>query len=113
MKYDLIILMTKYFKELSGSFQNRVSHLFVLLAALGILGFLLISNTFDFRDNLFSKLFPKPSSKALEADQTFTMSDSNTGAPLDCTGTVCTTTANSVNIKIDDSQIQSLLNELP
>ena len=89
------------------------SLLLVLVAAIGILGFLAISNTFNFRDDLFSLLYPKPSSKALEADQTFNMIDSNTGAPLDCAGTVCTTTAESVNIKIDDSQIQGLLNELP
>lgn len=97
--------MHKYFK--------RGNYLLILLAALGILGFLLISNTYDFKDKLFQTIFPKPTSKALEADQTFTMSDSNTGAPLDCTGSVCTTQAESVNIKIDDSQIQGLLNELP
>ena len=103
--------MPKYLKGENSSIG--AVPILILLASVGLLGFLLISNTFNFRDDLFSLLYPKPSSKALEADQTFIMIDSNTGAPLECAGTVCTTTAESVNIKIDDSQIQGLLNELP
>src|SRR5258708_4041866 len=36
----------------------------VLFAAVGLLAFLVISNTFNFKDSLFSSLFPKPSSQA-------------------------------------------------
>ena len=39
----------------------------VLVAAVGLLLFLLITNTFDFKDILFSRLFPKPPSSAQEA----------------------------------------------
>lgn len=38
----------------------------ILIAAAGILLFLFVSNTFEFRDNLFSKLFPKPPSHAAQ-----------------------------------------------
>src|SRR3990167_6584437 len=51
--------MPKYFKDQGGALP-----ILILLAAVGIIGFLLISNTFNFRDNLFSQLFPKPSSYA-------------------------------------------------
>ena len=44
--------------------QRGVAHIFLLLAVLGLLLFLLISNTFSFRDRLFSNLFPKPPSQA-------------------------------------------------
>lgn len=38
----------------------------VLIAAFGLLAFLLVSNFFEFRDKIFSRLFPKPSSYAEE-----------------------------------------------
>ena len=44
--------------------QGGALPILILLAALGFLGFLLISNTFDFRDALFNRLFPKPPSEA-------------------------------------------------
>lgn len=44
--------------------QAGVLHILVLLAAAGILAFLFISNTFEFRDKLFTSLFPKPPSRA-------------------------------------------------
>lgn len=46
--------------------QKGVIHLLPLIAAVGLLAFILISNTFFFRDNLFNTLFPKPSSFATE-----------------------------------------------
>jgi len=50
--------------------QRGVVPMLILFAALGLLAFLLISNTFDFKDNLFSRLFPKPSSQAVLRGQT-------------------------------------------
>lgn len=44
--------------------QVGITHIFILVAALGFILFLAISNTFDFRDRLFSNLFPKPPSQA-------------------------------------------------
>src|SRR3989344_2116306 len=38
----------------------------VLLAAIGITGFLIVTSIFNFSDNLFSNIFPKPSSRASE-----------------------------------------------
>src|SRR3989344_6866225 len=55
--------MPKYFKDQGGALP-----ILILLAAVGIIGFLLISNTFNFRDNLFSQLFPKPSSQAAKPE---------------------------------------------
>ena len=49
---------------LNGTSQGGALPILILLAAVGILGFLLISNTFDFRDTLFNRLFPKPPSHA-------------------------------------------------
>ena len=49
---------------LNGTSQGGALPILILLAAVGILGFLLISNTFDFRDTLFNQLFPKPPSQA-------------------------------------------------
>lgn len=58
--------MPKYLKE-RGSIG--AVPILILLAAVGLLGFLLISNTADFRDTLFNRLFPKPPSEAVETSQ--------------------------------------------
>ena len=44
--------------------QGGALPILILLAAVGMLGFLLISNTASFRDQLFARLFPKPTSQA-------------------------------------------------
>lgn len=44
--------------------QNGAIPILLLVTALGLLAFLLVSNTIDFRNKLFSGLFPKPSSFA-------------------------------------------------
>lgn len=41
--------------------------LLILLAAAGIIAYLLVTNTFSFKDRLFSQLFPKPTSKAQQS----------------------------------------------
>lgn len=46
--------------------QNGVIHFLTILAAAGIIIFLLISNTFNFKENIFERLFPKPPSSASE-----------------------------------------------
>ena len=46
--------------------QAGVAHILFLIAALGIIAFLLASSTLPFKDRLFSELFPKPSSFAAE-----------------------------------------------
>src|SRR5687768_5228782 len=52
-------------------FQKGIAHILVLVAAAGVVGFLLISSTFSFKDNLFSGLFSKPASHAqVNGDQT-------------------------------------------
>lgn len=56
--------MPKYFDN-----QRGVTHLILLISVLGLLAFLLISNTFSFKDRLFSSLFPKASFFAQEANQ--------------------------------------------
>ena len=75
--------MPKYFKDQGGALP-----ILILLAAVGIIGFLLISNTFNFRDNLFSQLFPKPSSYAAKPSPSLGMnliSETIRGyAPTDC-----------------------------
>src|SRR3990167_11101957 len=48
--------------------QGGALPILILLAALGILGFLLISNTASFRDQLFNQLFPKPASEAAKPE---------------------------------------------
>lgn len=44
--------------------EQGVTHILVLLAALGLIAFIMISSTASFKDSLFSKLFPKPFSEA-------------------------------------------------
>ncbi len=44
--------------------QSGIAHILVLVAAVGLIAFILIANTADFKDRLFSSLFPKPSSHA-------------------------------------------------
>lgn len=54
------------FKNQSGlpAGQAGIAHILILLAVVGLLAFLIISNTFGFKDKLFNVLFPKPPSKA-------------------------------------------------
>lgn len=49
--------------------QSGIAPILFLIAALGVIAFVLISSTAPFRDRLFSKLFPKPSSFAAEHDE--------------------------------------------
>ena len=44
--------------------QRGVVPPLILIAIVGLLGFLLVANLGDFRNKLFSSLFPKPSSQA-------------------------------------------------
>ncbi len=46
--------------------QKGFTHLLLLIAVIAVIAFILISNTFSFKDKLFSTLFPKPSSHAVE-----------------------------------------------
>ncbi|MBI2595880.1 S8 family serine peptidase [Candidatus Daviesbacteria bacterium] len=46
--------------------QAGIAHLMLLIAVVGLVAFLLISNTFDFKNKIFNALFPKPASKAAE-----------------------------------------------
>lgn len=46
--------------------QKGTIHLLLLMAAVGLIAFLLISSTFGFKDRLFNTLFPKPSSHAAD-----------------------------------------------
>ncbi len=50
--------------DISPQIKDKKNRLAVILSALGLLIFLLISVTFTFRDQLFSNLFPKPPSHA-------------------------------------------------
>lgn len=47
--------------------QSGALPLIILIAVLGLVGFLIIAGTFSFKSNLFSKLFPKPPSRAAGA----------------------------------------------
>jgi thermitase len=47
--------------------QSGFAHILVLLAAIGLIAFLIISNSASFKEKLFSSLYPKPSSHASEA----------------------------------------------
>ncbi len=49
--------------------EAGVGHLLLIVAVVGLLGFFLITNTFNFKDQLFSTLFPKPPSEAQEISQ--------------------------------------------
>ncbi len=44
--------------------ESGIAHILVLVAAVGIIAFLLISNTFSFKDTLFNNLFPRLFSRA-------------------------------------------------
>ena len=50
----------------TGNQKGAIPVLF-LLAAIGLLIFIFLTSTFDFKDKLFSKLFPKPPSHAAES----------------------------------------------
>src|SRR3972149_3790896 len=55
--------MKEFLNKLSAK-ENKTAILLVSVAILGILVFILASATFPFKDLLFDRLFPKPSSKA-------------------------------------------------
>jgi thermitase len=55
--------------------QKGFAHILILLAAVGLIIFLLISNSASFKDKLFGSLFPKPSSQASEQPQAKTTPD--------------------------------------
>ena len=44
--------------------QTGVAHILLLVAAVGLVAFLVISSSASFKDNLFATLFPKPASFA-------------------------------------------------
>ncbi len=46
--------------------QKGAAHLLLLIAALGLIAFIVISSTTSFKDKLFGTLFPKPASHASE-----------------------------------------------
>jgi endoglucanase len=46
--------------------ERGIAHILILLAAVGLISYILISYTTSFKDGLFSKLYPKPSSFAAE-----------------------------------------------
>ena len=62
--------MTKSAEKLN---QKGVAHILLLLAAIGVIAFILISQTAEFKDNLFGKLSPKPSSVAAGPGVTFVL----------------------------------------
>lgn len=47
--------------------QRGVVPAFLLLAALGLLTYIFVANTFSFRDKLFNFLYPKPRSQAADS----------------------------------------------
>lgn len=49
--------------------ERGVVSIFVLIAAIGLLSYIVVSNTTNFKNKLFSKLFPKPLSYAAERGQ--------------------------------------------
>lgn len=49
---------------MKGSWERGSAHLLVILAAVGIMVYLLVSSVFPFKDKLFSLLYPKPASQA-------------------------------------------------
>lgn len=53
--------MPRYLKQEGGAVP-----LVILLVAVGLIAFLTISNTFNFKDSIFNNLFPKPPSSAKE-----------------------------------------------
>src|SRR5581483_11919312 len=55
-------------KKIVSAQQGFTHFLILVLVVIGILGFLLVSNTFSFKDRLFNNLFPKPSSHAAITD---------------------------------------------
>ena len=61
-------------RETEGGFTPAV---LILLAALGVVVFILFSSTFPFKDKLFGLLYPKPSSKAQEVNTNLTITGIN------------------------------------
>lgn len=68
--------------------QKGATPILLLLAALGLLIFLFITSTFDFKNTLFSRLFPKPPSHAANLPIVFRSSsgeilpDNSSGIPI-------------------------------
>ncbi len=77
--------------------QKGITHILLLVAALGLIIFLLFSSSAPFKDKLFSSLFPKPSSKATTLPIVF---KSQSGADLQANPDGIPTTT-SVSIKIE------------
>jgi hypothetical protein len=65
--YSTFILMGKKLV-----LQKGVIHILLLLAAIGVIGFLVVTSTVTFKDKLFNTLFPKPSSHAAGLNLTAT-----------------------------------------
>ena len=55
--------------NITSSKEQGIAHILILLAALGLIVFILISQSADFKDKLFGTLFPKPSSFAQNQDE--------------------------------------------
>lgn len=62
--------------------QKGIAHILLLIAAVGLIAFLLISNTFGFKDKLFDSFYPKPPSFAQDKNN----SKEEAGIPVDLTG---------------------------
>lgn len=60
-------------KLMSG--QKGSAHLLILLAALGIILYILFTSTASFKDKLFSTLYPKPPSRAQETSSSSVVSN--------------------------------------
>jgi subtilisin family serine protease len=62
--------------------QTGVAHILLLLAALGLIAFLIFSSTGEFQDRLFATLYPKSSSFAASTSQLGTLSLTASGSGI-------------------------------
>jgi hypothetical protein len=78
--------------------------LLVLLAIIAILAFILITNTFSFKDRLLNILYPKPQANA-QVNDAFLVTDPN-GSPLpQPTADTFITNSLDVQIKLKDVNV--------
>lgn len=52
--------------SLTGPKEQGIVHIPILIAAIALIGFILVSSSADFKNKLFATLFPKPKSQAAE-----------------------------------------------
>lgn len=89
--------MNLIYKHFQYFTQKGVTHVLVLIAALGLIAFIIVASSAEFKDRLFSLLFPKPPSRA----QTIWMPALNTSWQWQLTGLPVNESVDALMFDID------------